>query len=214
MVLLMRDWMAREVLTLGPEASAFEGLRLCRERRIRHIPVVKDDRLVGIVSDRDIRDASPPMGDPQRVDVLKKTRLEDMMTRKVITAGLEDAIVHAAQEMYERKIESLPVVSEGKLLGIVTSSDVMRALTALTGVREPGHSRIAVQAHKPGDLAEVAGIIQNQEVDIFSVLSSPGKVASHKRTLVFQVATRDPSNIMQSLEEAGHEVRWWHHLER
>jgi acetoin utilization protein AcuB len=153
------------------------------------------------------------MGDPERVDVLKKTRLEDMMTRKVITAGLDDAIVHAAQEMYERKIESLPVVSEGKLLGIVTSSDVMRALTALTGVREPGHSRIAVQAHKPGDLAEVAGIIQHQEVDVFSVLSSPGKVASHERTLVFQVATRDPSNIMQGLEEAGYEVRWWHHLE-
>ena len=80
MVLLMRDWMAREVLTLGPEASAFDALRLCRERRIRHIPVVKDDRLVGIVSDRDIRDASPPFGDPERVDVLKKTRLPSGVT--------------------------------------------------------------------------------------------------------------------------------------
>lgn len=213
MVLLMRDWMAREVLTLGPEASAFDALRLCRERRIRHIPVVKDDRLVGIVSDRDIRDASPPMGDPERVDVLKKTRLEDMMTRKVITAAPDDTIVHGAQEMYERKIESLPVVSEGKLLGIVTSSDVMRAMTALTGVGEPGHSRIAVQAHKPGDLAEVTGIIQNQEVDIFSVLSSPGKVSSPERTLIFQVATRDPTNVIRSLEEAGYDVHWWHHLQ-
>jgi acetoin utilization protein AcuB len=212
-VLLMRDWMAREVLTLGPEASAFDALRLCRERRIRHIPVVKDNRLVGIVSDRDIRDASPPFGDPERVDVLKKTRLEDMMTRKAIMAAPDDTIVHGAQEMYERKIESLPVVSEGKLLGIVTSSDVMRALTALTGVGEPGHSRIAVQAHKPGDLAEVTGIIQNQEVDIFSVLSSPGKVSSPERTLIFQVATRDPTNVIRSLEEAGYDVHWWHHLE-
>lgn len=213
MVLLMRDWMAREVLTLGPEASAFDALRLLHDRRIRHIPVVEDDRLVGIVSDRDIRDASPPLGDPQRVSVLKRARLEDVMTRKVITASLEDTIVHGAQEMYERKIESLPVVSGEKLLGIVTSADVMRALTALTGVREPGHSRIAVQAHGPGDLAEVAGIIQNQEVDIFSVLSSPGKVSSPDRTLIFQVATRDPSSVMQGLEEAGYEVRWWHHLE-
>ena len=213
MVLLMRDWMAREVLTLGPEASAFDALRLCRERRIRHIPVVKDDRLVGIVSDRDIRDASPPFGDPERVDVLKKTRLEDMMTRKAIMAAPDDTIVHGAQEMYERKIESLPVVSEGKLLGIVTSSDVMRALTALTGVGEPGHSRIAVQAHKPGDLAEVTGIIQNQEVDIFSVLSSPGKVSSPERTLIFQVATRDPTNVIRSLEEAGYDVHWWHNLQ-
>jgi acetoin utilization protein AcuB len=213
MVLLMQDWMKQKVLTLGPEASAFEALRLCRERRIRHIPVVKDKRLVGIISDRDLRDASPPLGDPERVSTMKEIRLEDVMTRKVITTHPEDTIVHAAREMYERKIESLPVVDEGKLLGIVTSSDVMRALIAVIGVHEPGHSRIAVQTFKPGDLAEVSGIIQDRGVDIFSVLSSPGKVTSHARTLVFQVATRDPSNVIQGLQEAGYEVRWWHHLE-
>jgi acetoin utilization protein AcuB len=213
MVLLMQDWMKQKVLTLGPEASAFEALRLCRERRIRHIPVVKDERLVGIISDRDLRDASPPLGDPERVSTMKEIRLEDVMTREVITTHPEDTIVHAAREMYERQIESLPVVDEEKLLGIVTSSDVMRALIAVIGVHEPGHSRIAVQTLKPGDLAEVSGIIQDRGVDIFSVLSSPGKVTSHDRTLVFQVATRDPSSVIQGLQEAGYEVRWWHHLE-
>ena len=213
MVLLMQDWMKQKVLTLGPEASAFEALRLCRERRIRHIPVVKDERLVGIISDRDLRDASPPLGDPERVSTMKEIRLEDVMTREVITTHPEDTIVHAAREMYERKIESLPVVDEEKLLGIVTSSEVMRALIAVIGVHEPGHSRIAVQTLKPGDLAEVSDIIQGRGVDIFSVLSSPGKVTSHDRTLVFQVATRDPSSIIQGLQEAGYEVRWWHHLE-
>jgi acetoin utilization protein AcuB len=213
MVLLMQDWMKQKVLTLGPEASAFEALRLCRERRIRHIPVVKDERLVGIISDRDLRDASPPLGDPDRVSTMKEIRLEDVMTREVITTHPEDTIVHAAREMYERKIESLPVVDEEKLLGIVTSSEVMRALIAVIGVHEPGHSRIAVQTLKPGDLAEVSDIIQGRGVDIFSVLSSPGKVTSHERTLVFQVATRDPSSVIQGLQEAGYEVRWWHHLE-
>jgi acetoin utilization protein AcuB len=213
MVLLMQDWMKQKVLTLGPEASAFEALRLCRERRIRHIPVVKDERLVGIISDRDLRDASPPLGDPERVSTMKEIRLEEVMTREVITTHPEDTIVHAVREMYERKIESLPVVDEEKLLGIVTSSDVMRALIAVIGVHEPGHSRIAVQTLKPGDLAEVSGIIQDRGVDIFSVLSSPGKVTSHDRTLVFQVATRDPSSVIKGLQEAGYEVRWWHHLE-
>jgi acetoin utilization protein AcuB len=213
MVLLMQDWMKQKVLTLGPEASAFEALRLCRERRIRHIPIVKDERLVGIISDRDLRDASPPLGDPDRVSTMKEIRLEDVMTREVITTHPEDTIVHAAREMYERKIESLPVVDEEKLLGIVTSSEVMRALIAVIGVHEPGHSRIAVQTLKPGDLAEVSDIIQGRGVDIFSVLSSPGKVTSHERTLVFQVATRDPSSVIQGLQEAGYEVRWWHHLE-
>ena len=116
MVLLMQDWMKQKVLTLGPEASAFEALRLCRERRIRHIPIVKDERLVGIISDRDLRDASPPLGDPDRVSTMKEIRLEDVMTREVITTHPEDTIVHAAREMYERKIESLTEVDEEKLL--------------------------------------------------------------------------------------------------
>lgn len=111
--------------------------------------------------------------------------MEDVMTREVITVDLQDSIENAAQEMYELKIESLPVmaeepvadegpvVAEEELLGIVTSSDVMRALVMLAGLSEPG-CRIEVRAPtRAGTLTEVVDEIQNLEVYIVSVLSDP-----------------------------------------
>jgi acetoin utilization protein AcuB len=206
-MLLVRDWMTGNLVTLSPEASAAEALTLCRERRIRHIPILEERRLVGIVSDRDRRDASPALGDPERARTLRKIRVGDVMTREVITVDPQDSIENAAQQMYELKIESLPVVAEEELLGIVTSSDVMRALVMLAGLPEPG-CRIEVRVpNREGILAEVAGEIRDLEVDIFDVLSDPDR-RSGSRTLVFQLATVDPSSVMQSLKTAGYEVSW------
>jgi acetoin utilization protein AcuB len=99
-------------------------------------------------------------------------------------------------------------VAEEELLGIVTSSDVMRALVTFVGLPEPG-SRIEVQAsNKAGALAEVAGKIQDLEVDIVSVLSAPDWSSSGKRTLMFQLVTTDPSSVIQSLKTDGYEVSW------
>ncbi len=218
-MLLVRDWMTRKLVTLSPEASVAEALTLCRERRIRHIPILEEGRLVGIVSDRDLRDASPALGDAERASALQEIRVGDVMTREVSTADPQDSIENVAQEMYELKIGSLPVVAEGpvvdegsavaeeELLGIVTSSDVMRALVTLAGLPEPG-CRIEVRApNRAGILAEVAGKIQDLGVDIFSVLSDPDR-RSGNRTMVFQLVTADPSSVMQGLKMAGYEVSW------
>jgi acetoin utilization protein AcuB len=209
-VLLVQDWMTGNLVTLSPEASVAEALTLCRERRIRHIPIVEEGRLVGIVSDRDLRDASPALGDPERASTLQEIRVGDVMTREVSTTVPQDPIENVAQEMYELKIGSLPVVAEEdeeKLLGIVTSSDVMRALVTLAGLPEPG-CRIEVRTpNRAGILAEVAGKIQDLGVDIFSVLSDPDR-RSGNRTMVFQLVTADPSNVMEGLKMAGYEVSW------
>jgi acetoin utilization protein AcuB len=218
--------MTGNLVTLSPEASVAEALTLCRKRRIRHIPILEEGRLVGIVSDRDLRDASPALGDPEQARTLQEIRVADVMSREVITVDPQDSIENAAQQMYELKIESLPVVAEGpavaggatvaggesavaeeELLGIVTSSDVMRALVTLAGLPEPG-CRIEVRVpNREGILAEVAGKIRDLEVDIFDVLSDPDRRFG-SRTLVFQLATADPSSVLQSLKRAGYEASW------
>ena len=220
-MLLVRNWMTEKLVTLSPEASVAEALTLCRERRIRHIPILEGEHLVGIVTDRDLRDASPALGDPERANALQKIQVRDVMTRDVITTNPEDSIENAAQVMYEHKIQSLPVVTDGpvvdegsavaeeeELLGIVTSSDVMRALVMFVGLPEPG-CRIEVQAsNKAGVLAEIVGKIQHLEVDIVTVLSTPDWSSSGKRTLMFQLATTDPSSVIQSLRTGGYKVSW------
>ena len=160
------------------------------------------------------------MGDPERASALQKIQVRDVMTRDVITTNPEDSIENAAQVMYEHKIQSLPVVTDGpvvdegsavaeeELLGIVTSSDVMRALAMFVGLPEPG-CRIEVQtSNKAGVLAEVVGKIQHLEVDIVTVLSAPDWSSSGNRTLMFQLATTDPSSVIQSLRTGGYKVSW------
>ena len=209
-MLLVRDWMTGNLVTLSPKASVAEALTLCRERRIRHIPIVEEGRLIGIVSDRDLRDASPALGDAERASTLQEKRVGDVMTREVSTTVPEESIENVAQEMYELKIGSLPVVAEEdeeKLLGIVTSSDVMRALVTLAGLPEPGY-RIEVRApNRAGILVEVAGKFQDFGADIFSVLSDPDQ-RSGNRTMVFQLVSADPSSVMEGLKMAGYEVSW------
>jgi acetoin utilization protein AcuB len=209
-VLLVRDWMTGNLVTLSPKASVAEALTLCRERRIRHIPIVEEGRLIGIVSDRDLRDASPALGDAERASTLQEIRVGDVMTQEVSTTVPEESIENVAQEMYELKIGSLPVVAEEdeeKLLGIVTSSDVMRALVTLAGLPEPGY-RIEVRApNRAGILVEVAGKFQDLGADIFSVLSDPDQ-RSGNRTMVFQLVSADPSSVMEGLKMAGYEVSW------
>jgi acetoin utilization protein AcuB len=202
--------MTGNLVTLSPKASVAEALTLCRERRIRHIPIVEEGRLIGIVSDRDLRDASPALGDAERASTLQEIRVGDVMTREVSTTVPEESIENVAQEMYELKIGSLPVVAEEdeeKLLGIVTSSDVMRALVTLAGLPEPGY-RIEVRApNRAGILVEVAGKFQDLGADIFSVLSDPDQ-RSGNRTMIFQLVSADPSSVMEGLKMAGYEVSW------
>jgi acetoin utilization protein AcuB len=208
-MLLVRDSMAKEVVTVRPETTAEEALALCRGNGIRHLPVLEGGWLVGIISDRDLRLATPALGDPDRALALGRIRVADEMAKEVVTARPEDPIEEAAMEMYERKIGCLPVVGHDGLVGIVTSSDVMRAFVRLVGAHEPG-SRVEVAlSRRPGAFAGVAGILQNAGANIVSVLaSSEGEDESGARVAVFRIDTIDPRRIVESLQAAGYAVRW------
>ena len=211
-MLLVKDSMTREVVTLSPQTTAGEALALCRERRIRHLPVLDGGRLVGIVSYRDLRSATPALGDPARAEALGRLLVRDVMAREVATIRPDDPIEEAANAMREKKIGCLPVVEDGALLGIVTSSDVMEALVYLMGAHEPGNRLEVVMPDRPGTLAGVAGIFGELGINIVSVVagprhslpggSEPGRVA------VFRVDTMDLREAVEILGRAGYAVLW------
>ncbi|MBA3424266.1 MAG: CBS domain-containing protein, partial [Rubrobacter sp.] len=132
-MLLVRDSMSWEVVRITPDTTAVRALALCRERRIRHLPVTDGDSLVGVVSDRDLRSATPVLGDPERAAALERIRASEVMTREPVTAHPDDPIESAANAMRERWIGCLPVLEDDELVGIITSSDVMEALVYLVG---------------------------------------------------------------------------------
>jgi acetoin utilization protein AcuB len=212
-MLLVKDSMTREVVVLSPQTTAAEALALCRERRIRHLPVLGEDRLVGIVSDRDLRSAAPALGDPGRASALERIRASDVMTRDVVTARPDDPIEEAANKMRERRIGCLPVVEDGALVGIVTSSDVMEALVQLVGAHEPGSRLEVVMPDRPGTLAGVSGIFGALGINIVSVVAGPRQETPPAgspggRVAVFRVDTIDPSDAVDILERAGYTVLW------
>jgi len=212
-MLLVKDSMTREIVTLAPDETVGTALALCRERRIRHLPVLSEGRLVGIVSDRDLRSATPAFGEPERAAALQKVLVEDVMTSDVIFALPDDPIEQASNTMRERRIGCLPVVEGGEIVGILTVSDVMTALVYLVGANEPGSRMEIAVPDRPGSLAGAAGIFGMCGINIVSAAMGPTREpeeegAIRERIVVFRVDTIDTTEVVGYLEEAGYSVLW------
>jgi acetoin utilization protein AcuB len=203
--LRVRDAMTRDVVTVGPEESAARAWGLCRERNIRHLPVVEGGRLVGIVSDRDLRDLSPPRATADQENTLGWVRIRDMMSTGVVTAHPLDTIEHAAKVIYENRFNCLPVVADDEIVGIITSSDLVRTLVELTGAHGEG-SWVEVEVpNEPGQLASITEVIRDRHVNIAGVFLGPASREAY-RTVVLRLETTDPTSIAGNLTDAGYVV--------
>jgi acetoin utilization protein AcuB len=202
LMLRVRDSMTRDVVTLGPEASAAEAWSVCQEHNIRHVPVVAEGRLVGVVSDRDLRDVR---GGDRESDTPRWVRLGDMMSRNIVTIHPLDTIEHAAREIYDRKIGCLPVVAEGELVGIITSADMMRTLIELVGAHGRG-SWVEVEVpNEPGTLADVTDVLRDRKVNIAGIFLGPADRETN-RVVVLRLETGSPEGTVRALEDAGYRV--------
>lgn len=203
-MLRVRDFMTRDVHTLEPGASAAEAWALCREHGIRHVPIVEEGRLVGMVSDRDLRDVSPPRGDREGAS-FRWVSIGEMMTRDPYTIDPLATIEQAARELYERRIGALPVVADGELAGIVTSTDMMRTLIELAGAHGMGTWVEVEVPNEPGTLARITDVIRDRKVNIASVFLGPASRETY-RSIVLRLETTNPAGIVESLEGAGYRV--------
>lgn len=135
--MLVKDQMTTPAITLTPDAPFQEGLRLMRERKIRRIPIVdKDQKLVGIVSERDLLHAEPSPATSLSVwemnYLLWKLKLGDVMTKQVIAVTPSTTLQDAASLMIKHKIGGLPVIDTNEhVIGVITETDIFKALVAL-----------------------------------------------------------------------------------
>ena len=129
--MLVRALMTGDPITVPPDTPVFEARQLMTDRRIRHLLVTRDGDLLGIVTDRDIRLNMPSQATSLSVwelnYLLTKLTVGEVMTRSVIVIGPDRDARDAAEVMLEHKIGALPVVDQGKLVGILTETDVLRA---------------------------------------------------------------------------------------
>ena len=207
--MLVEDIMKTEVITLPPTATIAEALLLLEMNKIRHIPIIDGEmHVIGIVSDRDVRDASPSIFHTDADHSELNNEIQTIMSSPVITIHPLDFVEEIASTFYDKEIACLPVVSNQMLVGIVTEKDMFYTLIQLTGTHVQS-SLIQVKVpDRPGMLPKVTAVFGKRKINIVSVLIYPYQNDSDYKILVFRIQTLNPMPVIQDLREAGYPLLW------
>lgn len=207
----VKDRMSSDVKTATMETSMMEALRIMEEFKIRRIPIMDKNRLVGIVTLSDLNRATPSPVTSLSIHeinyLLGKTKLKDIFPKKqqVITIGSENYIETAAKRMRANNISGLPVVDNGKLVGIVTETDIFDALIDILGVHQP-HSRLDLYVPDgQGRLAEITGIIAQQGTNILNAVAYYDEKKDLYKVII-RVEALETAALVEELGSHGYQI--------
>ncbi|BEQ14895.1 CBS domain-containing protein [Desulfoferula mesophila] len=195
--MIVANRMSPDPWTISPEASVAEALKLMQDHGVRHLPVVEDGLLVGLVTDIDLRTA-------YFASLLEEIKVRDVMAHDPIVVQAGDTVFQAARVIHQNKLTGMPVVENGRLVGIITLADILGVLVALLGLLEDS-TRLDV-ALKPGSesLEEVYAIIRRQGGEVISVAQLSSDVG--RRIYTFRLKKTELEPLVAVLQEAGHGV--------
>jgi acetoin utilization protein AcuB len=186
-----------------------DALDMFKRERIRRAPVVKDGKLAGIVSDKDLINASPSMATSLSVwemnYLLSKVTVSDVMSKKVLTVDEETPIEEAARIMADNKIGGLPVMRDGHVVGIITETDLFKIFLEFMGAREKGVRITALLDEKPGQLAKITAAISNAGGNFISFGQFTGEDPSN-RLVTFKVKNLDKKAAKAAISDIAKEV--------
>ena len=202
--------MMRNPVFVDENDSMKKAMDILKEREIRHLPVLKGgDKLVGILTERDIKQASPSPATALEIReiyyLLDKVKVKQIMTRRVFTVSSNASIEEAALIMREKKIGCLPVVDGGRLVGILTETDILDAFLDSMGVNGPGYRVELALPNRPGMLFEVVKLLKDFDANIVSVAT-----ASHDdpgmRILILRIETKNYKVLKAAIKKSGYEI--------
>jgi len=199
----IKDWMSSEVVTVAPDDPVTVAVKLMREKGIRHLPVVEKGALVGILSDRVIKDYLP--SEATTLDIfelhylLGQVKVAKIMRTPVFSATPDTPVEEAALLLHDHQISCLPVVEAGKVIGIITDKDMYAALIHITGVKQDGHRICLVLEDKAGSIREAGDIVRKHGFGLESILSSHAFTPAGQRMVV--IRTRGRGDLTALREE-------------
>lgn len=207
--MLVGDHMTKNPVTVSENTPVFEASEIMRTRGFSRLPVTRDGKLVGIVTDMDLMRVSPSSATSLSVFevnyILSKLTLKDVMTKNPRTIPSGATLEEAAVLMRDNGIGALPVVDDGRLVGIITESDIFDAFISMMGLREAG-SRITLDVEdRVGVLAEITELIRERNVNIITMATLTSPEGSHGE-LVLRLETKDPSPLVREFEARGFRV--------
>lgn len=206
--MLVKYWMTPDVVTVAPGDSMKRAMDLIKKHQIHQMPVIKDGKLKGMLSDGDLKRASA--SDATTLDVheliylLDKIRVSDIMSKPAITVPIDYTIEEAAELLLKHKIAGMPVVAaDGGLQGIITQSDIFRALLSLTGLQDRGIHIAIMLEDRPGSIMEVANIVRELGGKMTSILTSYKRCRPNYRRVYFRVYDIDRNVTDRLIDQIG-----------
>jgi acetoin utilization protein AcuB len=209
--MLVENRMKRDPITISPETGILEASRLMRQYRIRHLPVVRAGKLVGILTDRDLKRVAPSPATSLSVYevnyLLDRLEAREVMTKEVVTVTPKTTVEDAARLLLAHKIGSLPVVEGQTLVGILTETDVLEAFVEAMGVRGSCSRVEVVVEDAPAALYAIGEIIKERGGDIVSIMTARAtyKGEDHK-IMIVRLETDEPEEVVKAIELAGFPV--------
>jgi acetoin utilization protein AcuB len=196
--------MSHPVIAVSPDVPIHDVLVMFKKEHIRRAPVMKDDKLVGIVSERDLLNASPsPVTSLSVWEInylISKVTVKQVMSKKVKTIDIDTPIEEAARIMADSKIGGMPVIRSGKVVGIITETDLFKIFLELMGARTKGIRVTAEIDDHAGQLAKITKAIADEGGNFISFGQFSGNDPSTK-ILTFKIAGIKKDNVHKILSK-------------
>jgi len=198
--MLVRNWMSKNVVTINEDDSMQDAMKLMKQHTIRMLPVMKNDALVGVVTDRDLKRASA--SDATTLDVhellylISKIKVKNIMTKNPIAVSPDLTVEETAELLLNHKISGVPVVDDkGKVVGAITQTDLFRVLISLTGVGKRGIQFAFQVEDRPGSIKDLADPIRKYGGRMVSILTSYDNVPEGFRKVYIRMYGVDRAQL-------------------
>lgn len=206
--MFVRWRMTPNPIVIDPQTSILDALHIMKEKKVRRLPVVAHGKLVGIVTEKDLRESPSLKATSLSIFelnyLLAKTPVSEVMTKDPITVTPDTTIEEAAVIMRDNQISGLPVVEDGKVVGIVTETDIFDMLVKLLGFRTGARFTLHIE-NRVGAVADLAGIFKDLGINIISIVAFEEE-REEEGNVVVRVDTKDTEKVVSALKSAGIKV--------
>lgn len=205
--MLVNEIMHENPIVINTSLTLDEAYKLMVDKSIRHLPIVENSAIVGVITDRDLRLATSILA---KKPFDASATVSEVMTSPVFTVNSTDPVGSAVKIMRDNKIGCLPVIEDGKIVGIITGVDLLDAMMNMTGMKKPGGRLDLSMKNEPGGLAKMTKIIADKNVNVHSILTHEDKNGLTR--IILRVGTIDIRNLAENLCANGFNVLWPPHI--
>ncbi len=206
----IRDLMSTNVVTVSEDSSIHDAKKIMDAHKIRRLPVMKKDKLVGLVTKHMLLEASPSPATSLSIHelqyLLAKMTVKEIMVKNPYTISPDMPAEEALQVGQEKGYGAFPVMEDGRLVGMVTESDIVRLMTRVLGVREKGRRIDIKTSNEFGNMKKIIDILDKNKTVLLSMMTLPPEHEDDDWLVVLRLKSEDAEPIARELKSSGFNV--------